>query len=52
LGWEDETRALVAEALKKNPNASIHQVRVSEPYRDEAELEQYHDRLRKTGLPE
>ena len=52
MGREDEARAQVAEALKKNPNASIHQVRVSEPYRDEDEMERYLDGLRKAGLPE
>jgi biopolymer transport protein ExbB len=45
MGREDEARAQVAEALKKNPNASIHQVRVSEPYRDEDEMERYLDTL-------
>jgi len=52
MGREDEARAQVAEALKKNPNASIHQVRISEPYRDEDEMERYLDGLRKAGLPE
>ena len=45
-------RDQVAELLKKNPHASIQQVRVSEPYRDEDELERYLDFLREAGLAE
>ena len=51
-GNDSQARAQVAELLKKNPNASIRQVRISEPYRDEGELERYLDLLRKAGLPE
>ena len=45
-------RDQIAELLKKNPHASLHQVRVSEPYRDEDDLERYLELLRQTGLPE
>lgn len=51
-GRESKARDQVAELLKKNPHASIQQVRVSEPYRDESELERYLSLLREAGLPE
>ncbi len=51
-GLGSQARDQVVELLKKNPLASIQQVRVSEPYRDEDELEQYLDFLRTAGLPE
>ena len=51
-GQDALARAQIAELLKKNPHASIRQVRISEPYRDEAELDRYLGFLRKAGLPE
>ncbi len=47
-----EARAQIVELLSKNPKASISQVRVSEPFQDEIEMERYLDLLRQAGLPE
>ena len=52
LGRQLEAQAHVTEALKKNPQLSLAQIRVSEPYRDEAEMRRYIDLLRQAGLPE
>ncbi len=52
LGREQEARAHVAEAIKKNRNLSLRQIRFCEPYQDEKYLERYLDDLRKAGLPE
>lgn len=52
LGQLSEARAHIADLLKKNPHASIRQVRVSEPYQDVNELQRYLNLLRKVGLPE
>jgi tetratricopeptide (TPR) repeat protein len=42
----------MAEALNKNPRYSAKQVRVTDPYRDDVEMERYLDLLRTAGLPE
>ncbi len=42
----------VAELLRKNPDASLRQIRVSEPYQDERELERFLDALRRAGMPD
>ena len=52
LGREELARAHASEALKKNPNLTLRQIRLSEPYRDESYLEHYLDLLRRAGLPE
>ncbi len=52
LGREREARVHVAEAIKKNRNLSLRQIRFCEPYQDERYLERYLDDLRKAGLPE
>ena len=52
LGRHEQARHHVAEALRKNPQLSLKQIRVSEPYRDETDLERNIDLLRKAGLPE
>jgi hypothetical protein len=52
LGREELARAHASEALKKNPNLTLGQIRISEPYRDESYLEHYLDLLRGAGLPE
>jgi TolB-like protein len=52
LGRDDEARFHVREALRKNSNFSLTQVRHSDPYQDDAEMEHYLNLLRKAGLPE
>ena len=52
LGRDEEARFHVGEALRKNPSYSLAQVRDTDPYQDEAEMERYLDLLRKAGLPE
>ncbi len=52
LGREQRARAHASEALKKNPNMTLREIRFSEPYRDEKYLEHYLDLLRRAGLPE
>ncbi len=52
IGREEEARRHVAEAIKKNPHASLQQVRFSEPYQDEEYLDGYLDLLRRAGMPE
>jgi len=47
-----EAQEQIAEVLKKNPQASIRQVQICEPYRDTEKLESHIDSLRKAGLPE
>ncbi len=42
----------VAELLRKNPDASLRQIRVSEPYQDERELERFLSALRSAGMPD
>ncbi|MDJ0948165.1 MAG: winged helix-turn-helix domain-containing protein [Alphaproteobacteria bacterium] len=51
-GQIERAREHIAALLVKNPKASIRQVRVSEPYRDEAEMERYLGYLRQAGMPE
>ncbi len=51
-GQNKQASDQIAELLKKNPHASIRQVRTSEPYQDESELEEYLNLLRSAGLSE
>ena len=52
LDRHDEARAHVTEALRKNSGLTLAQIRFSEPYSDETELERFVGLLRKAGLPE
>jgi adenylate cyclase len=52
MGRHEEAKARMRAALRKNPEWSERQIRISEPYRDEAELERYVGLLRAAGLPE
>jgi len=51
-GRHDEACTHVAQALRKHPHLTLRQIRISEVYRDEAQLEAYLDLLRKAGMPE
>ena len=48
----EKGRFHVKEALRKNPSYSVRQVRVTDPYQDEAEMARYIDLLRSVGLSE
>ena len=48
----DEMRKAIAAALKTYPKWSLAQIRVSENYQDEAEMDRYLDLLRQAGMPE
>ena len=48
----EEAQAQIAEVLRKNPQASIRQVQICEPYRDAETLQRHIESLRKAGLPE
>ncbi len=52
LGRDEEARFHMREALRKNPSYTLAQVRDTDPYRDEAEMERYLDLLRQAGMPE
>jgi len=47
----EEAQAQIAEVLKKNPQASLKQVRICEPYQDTDILERHIESFRKVGLP-
>lgn len=51
-GREEEARFHIREALRKNPQYTLAQVRVVEPHRDESDMSRYLDSLRQAGLPE
>jgi tetratricopeptide (TPR) repeat protein len=51
-GRHDEACFHVAQALRKHPHLTLRQIRISEAYRDEAQLEAYLDLLRTAGMPE
>jgi adenylate cyclase len=51
-GREEEARFHIREALRKNPQYTLAQVRVVEPHRDEGDMSRYLDSLRLAGLPE
>ncbi len=52
LGRGEEARFHIREALRKNPSYTLAKVSDTDPYRDEAVMEQYLDLLRSAGLPE
>ena len=52
LGHLDKAKSYVEAALAVNPKTSVRQVRHSEPFKDEAELERYLSALRDAGLPD
>lgn len=52
LGQHEEAQRCVAEAMRKNPDASLRQVRACEPFQDSEELERYLDILGRAGLPD
>jgi TolB-like protein/Tfp pilus assembly protein PilF len=51
-GRTEEARRSVRAALAANPRTSLRQVRASEPFEDQAEMERYLDLLRRAGLPQ
>ena len=51
IGRDEEAHFHIREALRKNPSYTLAQVSDTDPYQDEAEMEQYLDLLRRAGMP-
>jgi TolB-like protein/Tfp pilus assembly protein PilF len=52
LGQLDEAHAIVAQALTRDPDFSLRQFALVEPYKSRADLDHMIDGMRKAGLPE
>jgi adenylate cyclase len=52
LGREEEARAHVEQALRKNTSLTLAQIELSEPYEDPKVLANYLELLRSAGMPE
>lgn len=52
MGNHEAAQDRVHDALKKNPEWSLAQIRVSEPYRDQTTFENFIELLRRAGMPD